>query len=81
MVVLSVVPVLVVVYSAESLTALAMFDSDLWVAILLPHYLNILIANNSNTPISKIVHVQFYFEGEANSYGYCSKSVSSANTG
>ena len=81
MVVLSVVPVLVVVYSAESLTALDMFDSDLWVAILLPHYLNILIANNSNTPISKIVHVQFYFEGEANSYGYCSESVSSANTG
>ena len=38
-VVLSVVPVLVAVNSHESLTALDMFDSDLWVAILLPHYL------------------------------------------
>ena len=37
--VLSVVPVLVVVYSHESLTALDMFDSDLWVPFLLPHYL------------------------------------------
>ena len=77
---MSVVPVLAVVYSAESLTALDMFDSDLWVAILLPHYLNILIADNLNTPIKKIVHVQFYFEGETNSYGYCCESVSSAST-
>ena len=35
-VVLSVVPVLVVVNSHESLTALDMFNSELWVAILLP---------------------------------------------
>ena len=37
-------PVLLVVYSAESLTALAMFDSDLWVAILL------LLQNSDITP-------------------------------
>ena len=50
-VVLSVVPVLVAVNSHESLMALDMFDSDLWVVILLPHYLIITSKPTDNSGI------------------------------